>query len=92
MTAIVVKDLVKRFGRFTAVDTISFEAAPGQVTALLGPNGAGNPVTVLRHSSQARRADCRSPWSEVTFSDAPHGHRHTAPARGPRRAAHSMIR
>ena len=35
-----------RYGAVTAVDGVSFEAAPGEVTALLGPNGAGKTTTV----------------------------------------------
>ena len=46
MTAIVVEDLVKRYGGFTAVAGVSFTAAPGEVTALLGPNGAGKTTTI----------------------------------------------
>ncbi len=46
MSAIIVKDLVKRFGRFTAVENVSFEVAAGQVTAVLGPNGAGKTTTI----------------------------------------------
>ena len=33
--------LTKRFGKFTAVDGVSFEVAPGEAVALWGPNGAG---------------------------------------------------
>ena len=46
MNAISVQNLVKRFGDFTAVSGISFEVAPGQVTALLGRNGAGKTTTI----------------------------------------------
>lgn len=43
---IVVEDLVKRFGDFTAVDHISFEVAEGEVFGILGPNGAGKTTTL----------------------------------------------
>ena len=46
MSAIIVKDLLKRYGRFTAVRDVSFEVAAGQVTAMLGPNGAGKTTTI----------------------------------------------
>ena len=45
--SISVRDLVKRFGDFVAVDRISFEARPGEVIGFLGPNGAGK-STALR--------------------------------------------
>jgi ABC-2 type transport system ATP-binding protein len=41
-----VQDLVKQYGDFTAVDTISFEAGAGSVFGLLGPNGAGKSTTI----------------------------------------------
>lgn len=36
-----IRNLVKRFGRKTAVRDVSFSMQTGQVTGLLGPNGAG---------------------------------------------------
>lgn len=36
-----VEHLTIRFGGLLAIDDLSFEAAPGQITALIGPNGAG---------------------------------------------------
>ncbi len=39
--AVMVHDLVKRFGDFTAVDHVSFEVRRGEIFGLLGPNGAG---------------------------------------------------
>ncbi|WP_152395259.1 ABC transporter ATP-binding protein [Paenibacillus guangzhouensis] len=44
--AIEVKDLVKKFGAFQAVDHISMTFEPGKITALLGPNGAGKTTTI----------------------------------------------
>ncbi len=41
-----VKNLVKRYGTFSAVNNISFEAAPGEIVGLLGPNGAGKTTTM----------------------------------------------
>lgn len=40
-----VRDLVRCFGSFTAVDHVSFEVAEGEIFALLGPNGAGKTTT-----------------------------------------------
>jgi ABC-2 type transport system ATP-binding protein len=44
--AIEVRDLTKRFGRFTAVDRVSFQVARGQVFGFLGPNGSGKSTTI----------------------------------------------
>lgn len=41
-----VKNLVKRFGDFTAVDNISFNVKQGEIFAFLGPNGAGKSTTI----------------------------------------------
>ena len=38
--------LSKRYGRFTAVDNVTFTAEPGRVTGFLGPNGAGKSTTM----------------------------------------------
>ncbi|TQL69511.1 ABC-2 type transport system ATP-binding protein [Nocardioides albertanoniae] len=38
--------LSKRYGRFTAVDNVTFNAEPGRVTGFLGPNGAGKSTTM----------------------------------------------
>ncbi len=44
--ALVVADLVKRFGNHTAVAGISFEVPRGVVYGILGPNGAGKSTTL----------------------------------------------
>jgi lipooligosaccharide transport system ATP-binding protein len=47
-------NLVKRYGRLTAVDGISFSVREGECFGLLGPNGAGKTTTI-------RMISCLSP-------------------------------
>jgi ABC-2 type transport system ATP-binding protein len=46
MPIIEVKNLIKKFGDFTAVNDISFEIEKGEIFAFLGPNGAGKSTTI----------------------------------------------
>jgi ABC-2 type transport system ATP-binding protein len=41
-----VSRLTKTYGRFTAVNDLSFDVAPGEIVGLLGPNGAGKTSTL----------------------------------------------
>jgi ABC-2 type transport system ATP-binding protein len=41
-----IKSVVKRYGRFTAVNDVSFSAERGRILGLLGPNGAGKTSTI----------------------------------------------
>jgi ABC-2 type transport system ATP-binding protein len=43
---ITVEHLTRRYGRYTAVDDVSFTCKPGTVTGFLGPNGAGKSTTM----------------------------------------------
>ena len=44
-SAVRVRDLVRRFGAFTAVNHVSFDVRRGELFGLLGPNGAGKTTT-----------------------------------------------
>jgi ABC-2 type transport system ATP-binding protein len=41
-----VEKLTKRFGSFTAVDSLDFEVQKGEIVGFLGPNGAGKSTTM----------------------------------------------
>lgn len=41
-----VSDVIKRYGKVTACDRVTFSMEPGQVTVLLGPNGSGKSTII----------------------------------------------
>jgi len=45
--AVQTKGLTKKYGLFTAVDSLDLEIRQGEVFGLLGPNGAGKTTTIL---------------------------------------------
>ncbi|MDP9227139.1 MAG: sulfate/molybdate ABC transporter ATP-binding protein [Actinomycetota bacterium] len=59
--AVRVENLTKRFGSFSAVSDVSFEAREGKITALLGPSGSGK-STVLRILAGLEHADAGRVW------------------------------
>jgi len=46
MAAIEVKNIVKQFGTFTAVNGVTFSVEAGEIFGLLGPNGAGKSTLI----------------------------------------------
>ena len=54
------RGLTKRFGAFTAVDSVDFDVAAGEAFGFLGPNGAGKTSTM-------RMIGCVSPVTEGTL-------------------------
>lgn len=44
--AVIIKDLTKKFGVFTAVDAISMEVDKGEIFGFLGANGAGKTTAI----------------------------------------------
>ena len=46
MDILQVKNLTKKFGKFTAVNNISFSLKEGEILGFLGPNGAGKTTTI----------------------------------------------
>lgn len=55
------KDLVKTFGKFTAVDGLSIEVPAGSIYGFVGPNGAGK-TTTMRILTTLTRPTSGSAW------------------------------
>ncbi|MCK6210293.1 ABC transporter ATP-binding protein [Georgenia sp. EYE_87] len=79
MSAVAMRDVVKRFGSTVALDGLDLDVAEGEVHGVLGPNGAGK-STAIRVLLGLLRADAGSvrllggdPWSQ-----APELHRRLA--------------
>src|SRR6266540_6038156 len=65
---IAVRDVSKRFGKFTALEDVSVDVPAGSLTALLGPSGSGK-STLLRVISGLEQPDAGEVWldgAEVT--------------------------
>jgi ABC-2 type transport system ATP-binding protein len=45
-SAVEIRDLVKTFGQFVAVDHVSLQVQKGEIFGFLGPNGAGKSTTI----------------------------------------------
>ena len=64
-----IKDLVKKFGAFTALNGVSLDVYPGEVHALLGDNGAGKStiIKVLSGVHPATSGEIRVDGNLVNF-------------------------
>ena len=65
-----IRGLVRRYGRFLAVDGLDLEVQPGEILGFLGPNGAGK-TTTLRCCAGLLRPD----RGEILVAGASLGHR-----------------
>src|SRR5258706_11234355 len=72
MTIIRVQNVVKSFGKVTAVNDVSFDVRAGEIFAFLGPNGAGKTTTIkmlttlLRPTSGTLELDGLDPTKHQT--------------------------
>jgi len=69
--SLVLDSLVKRFGKVTALDGISFQVEQGQVFGFLGANGAGK-TTTMRIVLDILRPDSGTvTWAGIPSTDVP---------------------
>ncbi|MGE5157467.1 MAG: ATP-binding cassette domain-containing protein [Gemmatimonas sp.] len=70
---VVAENLVKRFGRFTAVDHISFRIKRGEIVGFLGPNGAGKSTTIRILCGLLRLTEGRAIVAGIDVTRDPEG-------------------
>ncbi len=70
---VVAENLVKRFGRFTAVDHISFRIRRGEIVGFLGPNGAGKSTTIRILCGLLRLTEGRAIVAGIDVTRDPEG-------------------
>ena len=66
MNIIECRGIVKRFGDYTALNSVSFEIPQAKIFGLLGPNGAGK-TTLIRIINQITLPDA----GEIIFDGKP---------------------
>jgi ABC-2 type transport system ATP-binding protein len=66
-----IESLTVRYGRFTAVDDVSFTARSGRVTGFLGPNGAGKSTTMRVMVGLTKPTAGRADIDGRPFADLP---------------------
>jgi ABC-2 type transport system ATP-binding protein len=70
---IVVEGLVKRFGKFVAVDHVTFNVGRGEVMGFLGPNGAGKSTIIRILCGLLRATEGRALVAGIDVSRDPEG-------------------
>jgi ABC-2 type transport system ATP-binding protein len=70
-TPIVADSLTKKFGNFTAVDSISLNIQKGEIFGLLGPNGAGKTTTFKMLCGLLKPTAGKASVNDVDLQKAP---------------------
>lgn len=75
MSAIHLKNLVKRFGDFTALKTMDLEIADGEFMALLGPSGCGKSTTMNMIAGMEEPSEGQILFGDRDMAGVPMGNR-----------------
>jgi ABC-type Fe3+/spermidine/putrescine transport system ATPase subunit len=71
--SLIIRGLTKRFGRFSAVDSIDFEVRHGEIMALLGPSGCGKTTTLRMVAGLERPTEGEVRFGDRTFVSVAQG-------------------
>jgi len=73
MTELIIetRDLVKKFGNFTAVDHLSLEVPAGSIYGFVGPNGAGKTTTMRMLTTLTRPTEGQAWVNGYSVTDEP---------------------